>query len=277
MPTSSTAVPLIHRAKRIARPAKGLAMRALPSLLAREKYRAELDYWRGELHNLDRWFVKGDKDWWGVACPTSENRMDGSDIWSVNAVNTLHAIRPSYLEELRLDADAFAGERILEVGCGPLAPVVQFGDCERHGLDPLIDRYIAAGWPMYAFDVKLVSSGAESMPYPDAWFDSVISVNALDHVDDFPAVAREIQRVLRPGGRLIFEIEEHEPTTTEPLSLNDEDVRAAFSQCDMTIAAKRNAAELHVALTERFGLVTSKFADKHHGEETFTTWHCTRR
>jgi hypothetical protein len=42
---------------------------------------------------------------------------------------------PSYHVELQLDADAFAGKRVLEIGCGPLVPILQFDDCERHGVD----------------------------------------------------------------------------------------------------------------------------------------------
>jgi ubiquinone/menaquinone biosynthesis C-methylase UbiE len=53
------------------------------------------------------------------------------------------------------------------------------------------------------------------MPYPDAYFDAVISVNALDHVDDFERVASEMQRVLRKGGGIYFEVECHAPAVTE--------------------------------------------------------------
>ncbi|RRS00366.1 class I SAM-dependent methyltransferase [Glycomyces terrestris] len=39
-----------------------------------------------------------------------------------------------------------------------------------------------------------------AIPFPDASFDGVYSVEALQHVDDLAAVAREAHRVLRPGG-----------------------------------------------------------------------------
>ncbi len=40
---------------------------------------------------------------------------------------------PSYLVELQLGADAFAGKRVLEIGCGPV-PILPFDDCEQPGV-----------------------------------------------------------------------------------------------------------------------------------------------
>ncbi|MCD0443876.1 methyltransferase domain-containing protein [Glycomyces sp. A-F 0318] len=40
-----------------------------------------------------------------------------------------------------------------------------------------------------------------AIPFPDASFDGVYAVEMLQHVDDLAAVAREVHRVLRPGGR----------------------------------------------------------------------------
>ena len=35
------------------------------------------------------------------------------------------------------------------------------------------------------------------MPFEDGFFDAVISVNAIDHVNDFAETAKEIKRVLK--------------------------------------------------------------------------------
>lgn len=40
----------------------------------------------------------------------------------------------------------------------------------------------------------------ESIPYPDASFDVVVSDNVLEHLDNPVEVFREVHRVLRPGG-----------------------------------------------------------------------------
>ena len=179
-------------------------------------------------------------------------------------------MRPHYTERLRIEPDHFRGQRVLEIGCGPLAPILQFHDCARHCVDPLVDLYMAAGWPLFEYDAKFINAVAQSLPYHDGYFDSVISVNALDHVDDFERVASTIQRVLRPGGRTYFEVEYHLPTVTEPITLNDTRVVGAFSQCELTPVIRRSGRELYEATVKRFDLLPFDFQ---HFDGQFCTWH----
>ena len=53
--------------------------------------------------------------------------------------------------------------------------------------------------------LKPVCAHSESLPFPDNFFERVIMVDALHHVIDQPASAREMLRVLKPGGRIIIE------------------------------------------------------------------------
>jgi ubiquinone/menaquinone biosynthesis C-methylase UbiE len=50
----------------------------------------------------------------------------------------------------------------------------------------------------------ILRAPAEDLPFEDASFDTVVSTLVLCGVDDQPRVVRELRRVLRPGGRLIF-------------------------------------------------------------------------
>ena len=45
---------------------------------------------------------------------------------------------------------------------------------------------------------------AEDLPFEDDTFDTVVSTLVLCGVDDQPRALREIRRVLRPEGRLLF-------------------------------------------------------------------------
>jgi SAM-dependent methyltransferase len=206
------------------------------------KLRSELAFWQDVLVMTREWY-EGKRDWFGYAPPTLEQRTQQSSIPLANAVFTLHALHPTYLLKLGLKADHFAGQRLLEIGPGPMAPSLQFTGCEHHALDPLIDLYMRIGWPMYEYDMKCVRSEAEQMPYADGYFDAVMSVNALDHVDDFEKVAAEIERVCRPGGSIHLELEYHPPRTCEPQELNDQRVMKAFARTDMRVEYNRSKQE----------------------------------
>lgn len=51
---------------------------------------------------------------------------------------------------------------------------------------------------------RVVRASAESLPFDDASFDTVVSTMVLCSVGDVPAALEEIGRVLKPGGRLLF-------------------------------------------------------------------------
>ena len=53
-------------------------------------------------------------------------------------------------------------------------------------------------------DVELVDSAAESLPFEDESFDTVVALAVLCSVDDQPRALAEIRRVLKPDGRLVF-------------------------------------------------------------------------
>ena len=52
--------------------------------------------------------------------------------------------------------------------------------------------------------VTVVTALAETLPFASAQFDGVVAMNVLHHVPDLPAVARELARVIKPGGRVAF-------------------------------------------------------------------------
>lgn len=54
-----------------------------------------------------------------------------------------------------------------------------------------------------AYDTTDVLAAAERLPFADACFDAVLSLNVLEHVKDPFQAARELLRVLKPGGRLM--------------------------------------------------------------------------
>jgi ubiquinone/menaquinone biosynthesis C-methylase UbiE len=53
-------------------------------------------------------------------------------------------------------------------------------------------------------DANLLRAPAEDLPFEDDSFDVAVSTLVLCTVDDQPRALRELRRVLRPGGRLLF-------------------------------------------------------------------------
>jgi SAM-dependent methyltransferase len=53
-------------------------------------------------------------------------------------------------------------------------------------------------------DTRVLRAPAEDLPFDDGSFDVAVSTLVLCGVDDQPRALRELRRVLRPGGRLLF-------------------------------------------------------------------------
>lgn len=167
--------------------------------------------------------------------PSEDEKITAYDhkLNSILTFNNASLKKATYLRDLKLSAEHFKSKIIADIGSGPLPPLLIFKECKkRYCIDHLIDDYRKAGYPHHLFenDVTFLNSKSEHITLPDNSVDAVLSVNALDHVDNFEATAAEIMRILRPGGELHLLINCHqEKTSTEPLSLNRDKVKNAFA------------------------------------------------
>jgi SAM-dependent methyltransferase len=105
---------------------------------------------------------------------------------------------------------ARAGERILDVGCGPGFFVAELSDTvgpEGHivGVDPSAPMLANASRRTEGRrNVTLLAGNATELPVPDRSFDAALSVQVFEYVDDVGAALAELVRVLRPGGRAVI-------------------------------------------------------------------------
>jgi ubiquinone/menaquinone biosynthesis C-methylase UbiE len=98
--------------------------------------------------------------------------------------------------------------RVLEIGGGTGANLPFYGE----GVDALtitepespmaqrLERGIRERRPQ----AELIRAPAEHLPFEDASFDVAVSTLVLCTVEDQPRALREVRRVLRPEGRLLF-------------------------------------------------------------------------
>lgn len=95
-----------------------------------------------------------------------------------------------------------AGGRVLDNGCGIGAYLAQLAAAAQtaHGLEFDAERAHQAG----SSNPNVAQAAGEALPYPAAAFDLVLSHEVLEHVADDRRSVTEIERVLRPGGRLVL-------------------------------------------------------------------------
>jgi arsenite methyltransferase len=102
------------------------------------------------------------------------------------------------------------GERVLDLGSGAgtdsLVAVQMVGpEGSVTGVDmtpEMLAKARAAAEELGVGNVEFVEADAESLPFPDASFDVVISNGVIDLIPDKDAVFAELHRVLEPGGRI---------------------------------------------------------------------------
>jgi SAM-dependent methyltransferase len=153
------------------------------------KHRSEFRFWR----------------WW-----LSENGHVGNSWYE-----------PLYTDVYGLTTEDFKDKRILDIGCGPCGSLEWANMAARRvGLDPLARKYQQLVGQKHK--MEYVTAPSERIPFPDAYFDVLSCLNALDHVDDFDTTVREIKRVVKRGGLFLLSVEiDHRPTATEPIVIND--------------------------------------------------------
>ena len=93
---------------------------------------------------------------------------------------------------LEQEGRAAAGLRVLDVGCG-VKPYLPFfaTALEYVGVD-IVENPVA--------DIR---GAAEDLPIDDASFDLVLCIQVLEHAEDPARAVAELQRVVKPGGRVL--------------------------------------------------------------------------
>jgi SAM-dependent methyltransferase len=139
-------------------------------------------------------------------------------------------------ERLREIIEPTEGERILEIGPGTgyytldmaewvgTEGAIEVFDIQQE----FLDHTMRAAGERGVENVVPTKGDATDLPYPDSSVDAVVLTAVLGEIPDRAAALREIERVLRPGGRLVVGELFGDPHFTTFASLQDQCAGAAL-------------------------------------------------
>lgn len=94
--------------------------------------------------------------------------------------------------------------KILDLGggTGRVSQLIRCGTCQIFVVDETFNmlRQVAQKAELYP-----IGSASENLPFTDESLERVLMVDALHHVADQKKTAKEMWRVLKPGGRILIE------------------------------------------------------------------------
>jgi ubiquinone/menaquinone biosynthesis C-methylase UbiE len=109
-------------------------------------------------------------------------------------------------EALAEAVDLEAGSKVLDVACGngnaTLAAARRFAKVTGIDYVPELVRRAAERARAERLDVRLLEGDAENLPFDDGEFDVALSTYGIMFVADQERAAREIVRVVKPGGKI---------------------------------------------------------------------------
>lgn len=137
---------------------------------------------------------------------------------------------------LRETLDPVPGEQVLEIGPGTgyysldlARAVAPDGRLDILDIQPeFLDHVMERAREAQLGNVHPTEGDAQSLPFEGATFDACVLVTVLGEIPDQEAGLREIERVLRPGGRLIVGELAADPHYVSPRALAERAARAGL-------------------------------------------------
>jgi ubiquinone/menaquinone biosynthesis C-methylase UbiE len=137
------------------------------------------------------------------------------------------------------------GQSVLEVGFGSGVSFLNLSQLyqEIHGLDLTADvRQVGEMFASLGIQTELRNGSVLEMPYPDQSFDSVLLISILEHLQPYEQhqAFREIWRVLKPGGQVVYGVPVERPLMVFLFRLLGTDIRQHHfsTEADVRVAAQ---------------------------------------
>ncbi len=147
------------------------------------------------------------------------------------------------------------GQRVLEVGFGTGLAFLNLAEMyeEIYGID--LTAAIAQVQSVFAphgIHPDLREGSVLEMPYADATFDTVLLISILEHLKphELAQAFREIRRVLKPGGQVVYGVPVEKPFMVFMFRLLGHDIRREHFSTEKEIAAAAGREFSPVRLVE---------------------------
>ena len=142
------------------------------------------------------------KNYWEEATPMSFAK----EKWSYEQKREFRYELQDYMHDV-FGFDRWAGQKVLEVGCGSGIDSMEFA---RNGAivtaTDITDNAVGLTKSLakeLGLSVKVVQASADKLPFKDDTFDLLYSYGTLHHIPDVDKAMSEIHRVLKPGGTVM--------------------------------------------------------------------------
>jgi len=137
------------------------------------------------------------------------------------------------------------GQSVLEVGFGSGVSFLNLSQLyqEIHGLDLTADvLQVSEMFANLGVQTELRNGSVLEMPYPDQSFDAVLLISILEHLQPQEQIIafREIWRVLKPGGQVVYGVPVERPLMVFLFRLLGTDIRQHHfsTEADVRVAAQ---------------------------------------
>lgn len=128
-------------------------------------------------------------------------------LWFDDTLDFAHSLQQTSLYAAKL-AQLKEGDRLLDAGCGEGGTSILLAQalgCEAHGIT-LSDRQVKAanhGADIVGANASFSKQSYVNTNFPDKHFDAVVAIESFSSARDSAAFFVEMNRVLKPGGRLV--------------------------------------------------------------------------
>jgi ubiquinone/menaquinone biosynthesis C-methylase UbiE len=191
--------------------------------------------------------MKKDTSWGGVA-QWYDDYLGGEDTYQAKV------ILPNLMRLLNIKE----GERVLDLACGQGYFTREAAKATQRAVGADISKELVARAKAQTPGIPFYATPAHKLAFAKAGeFDAVLCVLALQNMQDLSPVFKEMQRVLKPGGRFVFVLNHPAFRVLKRSSWGwDEQAKTQYRRIDGYLSAAKVAVDMHPSKAKKSATVS---------------------